>query len=126
MPKFTSKLILEQLDTTENRRWELRKPLIWTTSNRRIMVPAGFRTDFASVPRLFWRILPPFGLYGKAAVLHDWLYFEAMLSRETADGIFLEAMVELGVAKWKRRIMYRAVRMFGFWSYGSEKTRELR
>lgn len=125
MSKFSKKLILEALDTTEDRRWELRKPLIWSTTQRIIKVPSGFRTDLASVPRVFWRILPPFGLYGKAAVLHDWLYYEAILPRETADGIFLEAMIDLGVAKWKRRVMYRAVRLFGWISYGSEKTRDL-
>jgi hypothetical protein len=125
MPKFSSKLILEALDTTEARRWELREPLVWKESNQEIRVPSGFRTDLASTPRLFWWIFPPFGLYGKAAVLHDWLYYEAILPRATADGIFLEAMIELEVEGWRRGLMYRVVRIFGWISYGSEKTRSL-
>lgn len=39
-----------------------------------IRVPAGFVTDFASIPRAFWVVLPPTGKYGKAAVVHDYLY----------------------------------------------------
>jgi len=40
-------------------------------------VPAGYRTDFASIPRPIpwplWPLLPPVGRSGKAAVIHDWL-----------------------------------------------------
>ena len=38
-----------------------------------IHVPAGMITDFASVPRPLWNILPPTGGYGEAAVVHDHL-----------------------------------------------------
>ena len=33
-----------------------------TGAGRIIEVPAGFETDFASVPRLFWRMVPPLSL----------------------------------------------------------------
>jgi hypothetical protein len=36
-----------------------------------IHIPAGFRTDLASVPRLFWWLLPPTGAYENAATIHD-------------------------------------------------------
>ena len=82
-----------------------------------MLVPAGFVTDFASIPRLFWRVLPPTGSYGKAAVIHDYLYRTGAFTRSICDGIFLEAMCELGVPGWKRRVMFRAVRLFGGSSY---------
>lgn len=87
-------------------------------SGARISVPEGFETDFASVPRIFWTILPPDGEYTQAAVLHDYLYNTKKFSRKYSDDIFLMAMEALGVALWKRNIMYRAVRMFGWrpWS----------
>ena len=38
-------------------------------------VPAGFEFDGASVPRLFWWLLPPLsGESAEAAALHDYLY----------------------------------------------------
>lgn len=43
-----------------------------------IRVPKGFITDFASVPRILHSVLPKTGKYGKAAVLHDYLYRTAL------------------------------------------------
>jgi len=80
-----------------------------------IDVPAGYATDFASIPRFFWRILPPWGNYGKAAVVHDWLcdIEPKLCDSDTAADIFNEAMVVLGVGKIKRGIMVKAVKWFG-------------
>jgi len=82
-------------------------------SENYVDVPDGFLTDFASVPRIFWSILPPDGKYTQAAVLHDWLYKNKLFSRKQCDIIFAEAMLVLGVPLWKRAVMYRALRMFG-------------
>ena len=82
-----------------------------------ITVPAGYVTDFASVPRALWTIEPPLGDAGKAAVLHDWLYETGERSRAEADRIFLEAMEVLEVEWWKRSLIYRAVRTFGSGGY---------
>ena len=86
-------------------------------SNEIVDVPKGFRTNFASVPRIFWNIIPPDGKHGKAAVVHDYLYSTHGLfgrySRQRCDEIFLEAMEVLGVGAIKRNIMFRAVRWFG-------------
>lgn len=78
-----------------------------------IDVPENFTTDFASIPRIFWTILPPDGEYTQAAVLHDYLYRTHKRSREQADKIFLEAMTVLEVPEWKRNVMFWAVRTFG-------------
>lgn len=78
-----------------------------------ICVPTGFVTDLASVPRILWSILPPLGEYSKAAIIHDYMYHKKSYSRKRADEIFREAMAVLGVAKWRRTVMYLAVRMFG-------------
>lgn len=83
-----------------------------------VEVPAGFETDFASVPRLFWIVEPPLGDAGKAAVIHDRLYATRERSRRAADRVFLEAMGVLGVARWKRLVLYAAVRLFGASSHG--------
>lgn len=44
-----------------------------TIDGRTFTVPAGYRTDLATVPRIFWWLIPPTGAYEIAAVLHDWL-----------------------------------------------------
>ncbi|EEH9150712.1 DUF1353 domain-containing protein, partial [Salmonella enterica subsp. enterica serovar Kentucky] len=83
-----------------------------------IEVPAGFVTDLASVPRIFWTLLPPDGKYAKAAIIHDYMYDNALRTKKEADRIFLDGMIVLGVPKWKRMIMYWAVRSFGRGNYG--------
>ena len=67
-------------------------------SRDQITVPVGFETDFASVPRPFSAILPKWGKYGDAAVIHDWLYWEQGRPRPAADAILLEGMTVLGVS----------------------------
>ena len=80
-----------------------------------LQVPAGYRTDFASVPRFFWRIFPPFGRYSRAAVVHDYLcdVSPKLCDHKTAAAVFLEAMTLAGVPSWKRKAMHRAVVWFG-------------
>ena len=88
-----------------------------------IAVPAGFVTDFASVPWGFWNLEPPLGDAGKAAVVHDYLYATKGLggrySRAQADGIFRQALGALGVPLWKRTLLWAAVRVGGASGWGS-------
>ena len=85
-----------------------------------IEVPAGFTTDGASIPRFGWSVIgvSPFDsgvIY--SAVIHDWLYATRKVSRREADKIFLRSMRSLGyLQEWQMKIMYRAVRLFG-WRY---------
>lgn len=82
-----------------------------------VCVPAGYITDLASVPRVLWNVFPPHGKYAKAAIVHDYLYSNAIGSKLWADKVFLEAMAVLGVPRWRRWIMYFAVRLFGKGNY---------
>ncbi len=91
-----------------------------------IEIPEGFRTDYASIPRF---LLPFFIKYQKAykksAVIHDWLYWQQKYSRATADKIFYDAMYLGDIPKYKRKLMYWAVRVFGYkaWNENKEKRR---
>jgi hypothetical protein len=82
-----------------------------------IKVPEGFITNFVSVPRIFWPIISPIDEYGKAAVIHDYLYDKAIYSKKRSDDIFREAMNILNVKQWKIFCIYWSVRIFGWWSW---------
>jgi len=113
---FTCKKTVLEWEIYENFSYEDRKlDLV-------IEIPKGAKTDFASIPRIFWPILPPVGRYSKAAVVHDYCYRHGLFTRKISDLIFLHAMEELKVPKWKRIIMYRAVGLFGRSSYKGETT----
>lgn len=113
MSRFTTPAILELLGHFN---WRVHEPFAFYLSDDEsdeIEVPAGFITDLATVPRVFWVLLPPDGKYAKAAIIHDYLYDNALRTKKEADKIFLDGMTVLGVPKWKRTIMYWAVRLFG-------------
>lgn len=116
-PEFSNHL--EVCDTEKTGCWKLTKPFHYVAEGvgEIVHVPAGFITDFASIPRFLWALLPPTGKYQRAAVIHDYMYRTGARSRVVADAMFLEAMIFLGVPMWKRQLMYRAVRLFGRWSY---------
>ena len=83
-----------------------------------VTIPAGYLTDGASVPRLFWNMIPPWGKYGQAAVVHDLLceYLTVVrngkpyrITRARCDEILNEAMYSLGVPDFTRLMIYGAV-----------------
>lgn len=118
MSSFTRPADLRMLD---NYRWQLLATFEYHVgdypSTDVIRVPAGTVTDLASVPRLLWALFPPHGRWAKAAIIHDYLYANAIGSKAYADRTFLEAMEVLGVSWMVRRLMYWAVRIGGRGSY---------
>lgn len=101
-------------------------------------VPAGFKTDGATVPRFlsllgvvcvllgYWLAcylvlwlgllfllgvvwFPPVGRYARAAVLHDYLLALQPDNRHFADREFLRAMKVLKIAAWRRWTMFICV-----------------
>lgn len=80
-----------------------------------IVVPEGFETDLASIPRIFTPLIPKNGKHRAAAIVHDWLCRMGAVKRRTADRVFLEAMKHLDEARWRRWSMYSAVRVYSLW-----------
>jgi len=92
-----------------------------------IHVPAGFRTDLASIPRCLWWIpgYAPMELGSEGPIAHDWLYRHGGVARSPAgrprwfnrrqvDLIFRTLMVEAGVGRVRRTVAWLAVRGFGW------------
>ena len=116
MSSFTRPLVVTP--KSDGRRWRLVKQFsyhIGSEHSRNVVtVPKDFVTDFASIPWMFWTFLPYWGKYGKAAVIHDFLYQTHRRTRKEADNIFYEAMLVSGTKEWKATVMYWAVRVFGW------------
>lgn len=117
MSRFASKLIVD-LPIKEKGKRRLLCPLVYISSIAgEIVVPEGFKTDFASVPRIPVAYLLTGDTANAAAVVHDYLYSTKKLPRRIADAVFLEAMAVSGVPWWRRRMMHLAVRAFGWRAY---------
>jgi hypothetical protein len=132
--------------------WLMQAPLTWTGTFRgqigRIRIPAAaaepFVTDLASVPRSLTWLIPRYGMYTKAAVLHDYLCQNIgrdtvevfptpavargsgaaptdtqeirIKDRSDADEIFRLVMTELGVPWARRWLMWGAVSWATLWT----------
>ncbi len=84
-----------------------------------IVVPSGFKTDFASVPAPFWWLIDKVGTQAWPAVIHDYLYSQKK-GRKWADAVFMEALKVSGAPMWKRIACWAAVRMFGRSSWDNQ------
>jgi hypothetical protein len=103
----------------------LTKPIAWAPNPgqapKRVDVPPGFVTDFASIPRPFWAFLPPDGQYAYAAVVHDYLYWVQDRPREECDDIFKFAMEDLKVGGATIGTIHIALRLGGAGSWDVNK-----
>lgn len=86
-----------------------------------VRIPQGYLTDGATIPKPLADLIPAWGKYGAAAIIHDHLceYLEVWhkgerryVSRYEGDKIFYEAMKVLGVPCYKRVLFWCAVRIF--------------
>lgn len=112
MSPVKSRLQVEAIDDTH---WRLLEAFTFDSevAKLRITVPAGFVTDFASVPRVPFAFLLTGDTAHMAAVIHDFLYTIKVLPRETADAVFYEAMRSTGVPLWRAWTMWLGVRLGG-------------
>jgi hypothetical protein len=119
MSQFTEALVVTPL--ADGNSWIIYKDFFYDVSAEgsgdRIQVDLGFVTDFASVPRILWWALPKWGVYGNASVIHDWLYWTQKRTRLQSDNIMLEAMTVLEVQPIIKKMIYYAIRTFGWWAW---------
>jgi hypothetical protein len=118
---------------TDGVNWYLLEPFLYNCDGvpsdnsfiqpKTIMVPAGFVTDFASVPRSLWSLYPPWGSYGLAAILHDFLYWSQTYPRSYADNILRQAMNSSHVDSVTTQAIYEAVALAGGFAW-DENTRK--
>ena len=113
MSRFLSELLYKPSD--RDGFFLLTAPLVYDSdvARRRMTAPAGFETNFVTGRKLLFvrRIVQD--KMNPAAVVHDQLYDEGLLSRSMADAVFREAMLVSGVASWRAWAAWAAVRAFG-------------
>lgn len=111
MGRFLSELDVRQIS---KHRWLLLRPLRYEHDGKLYVIPRGFITDFASVPRLPLVYSMAGDTGHRAAVLHDWLYRVQICSRARADRLFRIALQDDGEPAWRAWMMWAGVRAGGF------------
>lgn len=118
---FLSKLILEADPRPDW--WRVHAPLVWSCATfGQIVVPVGFQTDLASIPRMLrdWEDFDPCGISRRPAVLHDWCYSKASKRpKHEADQLFRMALKAEGMSDTAAFAHYAAVDKFGSSSYNA-------
>lgn len=128
--KVTYGTMLETRELAE-KTFELAKPLY---SNIMIsgewyecVIPEGFVTDFASVPRIPFAYMLFGGKYNRTGTLHDGLYcdwrhikivhsalrHEVKITKELADNILYQSLIDEGASYFTACMMYQGVNVFG-------------
>ena len=99
-----------------------------------IPIPKGFITDGATIPKLFWNILSPFGRFFKSCALHDYICLMAKLKnneapnlkeginiatqyRKRADTLLSLSMKKQGIKLWRRLLIMTNVRTYTFFTF---------
>lgn len=125
MSRFTGPLRLDFSTSAEGNLATLLEPLVWECdelgSGLVVVIPAGFASDGATVPRLMWSLLPPWGDRAtRAAILHDFLLDQldrgaavaGVITRSDADRQFRLALLALDVVPWRAWACWAAVRLY--------------
>ena len=114
MSKFLSELDTRYIGDHDEDAFLLLAPYTYQSevAGQTFVIPAGFITDFSSVPRIPLAYWLTGGKAKKASVVHDYLCETKIVSREMADAVFLEIMEMTGVPEWRQKLMWVGVRAY--------------
>ncbi len=95
--------------------FEIDRPLIFLVGTEKFIVPHGFQTDLASIPRIAYVITNPINIkYINPAIAHDFLYTCSIKSRAFSDDVFYNLMIQNKVNHLTAYLMWSSVRLFGY------------
>lgn len=112
--------LLERRDDQGRPLFELRAPYHYRLGPGCVItVPAGYVTNFGTIPRWFAWIVSPTELH-TAAIVHDWMCNEDQsgggvnsgFSRWMADAVLYESLARMGFGWLRRVLVYIAVRLY--------------
>lgn len=103
-----------QLQWLNGKGWRVAAPLPFEYGT----VPMGFVSDGVTLklPVLRWLVNPQ-GPALRAAVIHDYMYVNALENKRIADDYFYINLINDGVPRWKAKLMHTAVYYFGRGAY---------
>ena len=101
--------------------YALLSPFVFVDKDQTYIIPAGFRTDFASIPRLAQGFMDNSNRLAFPSIPHDWLYATRgfvgpgipRASRSRADHVLYRACLANGVSAAEAEIVFDAVRVGG-------------
>lgn len=94
--------------------YALKEDYFFTCANKEFVIPAGFVTNLASIPKnLQFMFKPNNKKYLMASVCHDFLYELNNISRLECDKCYFSLMESNGANLITRLLFFIGVRLFG-------------
>ena len=81
------------------------------------VVPAGFSSDGASIPRPLWWFSHPGAEFFEASIFHDYCYENAIKSKAFADDAFYQIGRHYGAKEFKAKLAKQVVKLLGRGKY---------
>ncbi len=118
------------------RAWELVDDYQCEVYGLPVVVPAGFRTDFASVPRAFWPFMSPTGILLIPGLLHDFYYRHhfliardmrptfALLGRAWGDEMLRHVCIEVNGMPAAAGVAWGALRVGGVFAWNAARRKD--
>jgi len=104
---------LVKVSPMPNHRYRVLEPI----SYQDILIPEGYPTNGANIPRPLWVFLPPNRSdYLPAVIVHDYLC--DLGEYKKADDYFEEILHELKIGKIATFVMTKGVRIYHYFKYG--------
>lgn len=124
MSAFLTELQVKPATGKDDGQWQLLADLVYQSdvAEMTFTVPAGFITNFASVPRIPIVYELAGDTASDAATVHDYLYSTHVVPRSVADAVLREASGVTDVPDWRRQLMWAGVRAFGWLYWGGAAT----
>lgn len=92
------------------RGWRVTQDIIY----RDLLIPKGYFTNAANIPRILWRVVPPNDpMIFPGVVVHDFLCDSHQYKK--ADAYFEEILIDSKVPKWKRKSIIAGVKFYTKW-----------
>lgn len=118
--------LLDRKDDSGRNLWELTEPYKYAIGiNTPVTVPAGYITNFGTIPRLAYWIIAPSEMR-EASVVHDFLCNENFkldgeptysgFDRRVADAILFVHLRQIGIGYVKAYLIYLAVRFYAIFT----------
>lgn len=77
---------------------------------KNVLIPKGYKSNGANIPRIFWSLIPPNKpKYQPAIMIHDYLCDKEKY--KLADDLFEEVLFDIEIS-WKTKAMVKAVRLY--------------
>jgi hypothetical protein len=94
--------------------YQVTNPLLYQGADEWFLVPCGFLTDLASIPRVVRWLLPQDGRWTRSSVFHDWAVTvgirDGFLTPRDVDGLYRRQCREDGVPRLARWLLWTGCR----------------